>query len=287
MELLSPQSMLNAVGLSGQSRGISPTLQRGSTGVAGLTSQEEAKARAWLGTRKPTETDQAIHHSLTSQLGVSVNVKREWRYPESKPPYQVTTSAGVLAQSTDNVRLAIGKVEFASVPPSHEEAELMVSQLQQALARRASSEDAAEVGFDSYVHCLRRHPLDVAQAAVMELANEPRPGNAAAWFPTLPELEGVCRKYGRDREAMLEALRGWREPSPEAVEVRRLEQEWKALRQRASELSMKAGPGPATDTGPRGERLAAAREAEQQSIKAREAFLVAEKTTQHHNANSF
>jgi hypothetical protein len=192
-----------------------------------------------------------------------------------------------LAQSTDNVRLAIGKVEFASVPPSHEEAELMVSQLQQALARRASSEDAAEVGFDAYVHCLRRHPLDVAQVAVMELANEPRPGNVAAWFPTLPELEGVCRKYGGDREAMLDALRGWREPSPKAVEVRRLEQEWKALRQRASELNMKVGPGPATDTGARGERLAAAREAEQQSMKAREAFLAAEKATQHHNANSF
>jgi hypothetical protein len=287
MERLSAQSLLKSVGASGQTPITALTPRHGLTPSGGLTSQEQAKARAWLATRKPTETDQAIRHSLTSQLGVSVNVKREWRYPEGKPPYQVTISAGILAQSTDNVRLAIGKVEFASVPPSHEEAELMVSQLQQALARRASSEDAAEVGFDAYVHCLRRHPLDVAQAAVMELANEPRPGNAAAWFPTLPELEGVCRKYGGDREAMLDALRGWREPSPEAVEVRRLEQEWKDLRQRASELNMKVGPGPATDTGPRGERLAAAREAEQQSMKAREAFLAAEKTTQHHNANNF
>jgi hypothetical protein len=280
MERLSPQSMLNAVGLSGETQNTSPTPQRGSTREVGLTSQEAEKARAWLGTRKPAETDQAIRHSLTSQLGVSVNVNREWRYPEGKPPYQVTTSAGIQAQSRANVLAAIGKVEFASVPPSHEEAELMVSQLQQVLARRASSEEAAEVGFDAYVHCLRRHPLDVAQAAVMELANEPRVGNAAAWFPTLPELEGVCRKYGGDREAMLEGLRGWRAPKPELVEVRRLEQEWKALRQRASDLNMKVGPGPATDTGARGERLAAAYEAEQKSMAAREAYLAAEKALQ-------
>lgn len=280
MERLSPQSILNAVGLSGETQNTSLTPQRGSTRGVGLTSQEAAKARAWLGTRKPAETDQAIRHSLTSQLGVSVNVNREWRYPEGKPPYQVTTSAGIQAQSLDNVRVAIGKVEFASVPPSHEESELMVSQLQQVLARRASSEEAAEVGFDAYVHCLRRHPLDVAQAAVMELANEPRVGNAAAWFPTLPELEGVCRKYGGDREAMLEGLRGWSEPKPEMVEVRRLEQEWKALRQRASDLNMKVGPGPATDTGARGERLSAAHEAEQKSMAAREAYLAAEKALQ-------
>lgn len=153
----------------------------------------------------------------------------------------------------------------------------MVSQLQQVLARRASSEEAAEVGFDAYVHCLLRHPLDVARAAVMELANEPRTGNAAAWFPTLPELEGVCRKHGGDREAMLDGLRGWREPSPEVVEVCRLEQEWKALRQQATDLNTKVGPGPATDIGARGERLAAAYEAEQKAIAAREAYLTAVK----------
>lgn len=156
----------------------------------------------------------------------------------------------------------------------------MVSQMQQALARRASSEDAAEVGFDAYVHCLRRHPLDVAQAAVMEMANEPRPGNAAAWFPTLPELEGVCRKYGGDRAAMLDGLRGWHEPKPELVEVRRLEREWKSLQRRASELGLRAGPGPATDTGIRGENLAAAHEAGQKAVAARGAYLAAEKALQ-------
>jgi hypothetical protein len=186
MERLSAQSLLKSVGASGQTPITALTPRHGLTPNGGLTSQEQAKARAWLGTRKPAETDQAIRHSLTSQLGVSVNVKREWRYPEGKPPYQVTTSAGILAQSTDNVRLAIGKVEFASVPPSHEEAELMVSQLQQALARRASSEDAAEVGFDAYVHCLRRHPLDVAQAAVMELAKVGLPLPSTPVLTTAP-----------------------------------------------------------------------------------------------------
>lgn len=276
MERLSTDSLLKSVGVSGLTASA-PTQPHGSTKSVGLTSGDQTAARAWLASRKPAETDQAIRQSLTSQLGVSVNVNREWRYPEGKPPYQVTTSAGILAQSRENVRTAIGKVEFASVGPTQEQAETMIAQLNQALAQRPTTEDEAEVRLDVYVHCLRRHPLDVAQAAVMELANEPRPGNATAWFPTLPELEGVCRKYGGDREAMLEGLRGWHEPTPEFVEVRRLEAEWKRLRQHASELNMKVGPGPATDTGARGDRLAAANEAEQKSLEAREAYLTAEK----------
>lgn len=275
MERLSPQSMLNAVGQSGQSPGSFLMPQHGSTGVVGLTRREEADARRWLATKTPAQADAAIRHSLTSQLGVDVSVKREWRYPEDRPAYLVAITAGVSVQSTENVPLAISKLEAAMIPPTHEEAELMVSQLQQALGRRSSSEEASEIGLDLYVSILRRHPVDVAQAAVLELATEPRPGNAVGWFPTAPELEGVCRRYGQDRQAMLTALRGYKAPHPKAQEIDRLERVWRDLREETNALWFKIGPGPSVDTGERGARIEAHRVALEAESAARNAWVEA------------
>jgi len=277
MERLSPQSVLNAAGLNGQTPDTSLTPQRGSTGVAGLTSQEAAQARTWLASKTPAQVDEAIRRSLTSQLGVDVSVKREWRYPEDRPAYMVAITAGVTALSPENIPLAIAKLEAAMTPPTHETAELMVSQLQQALGRRSSSEEASEVGLDLYVSILRRHPLDVAQAAVLELATEPRPGNATAWFPTAPELEGVCRRYAQDRQAILAGLKGYRPPNPKQVQVDRLRDVWRDLAEKATALGHKVGPGPSQDTGERGERIAAWNEAVEASGAAKLAWLDAEK----------
>lgn len=277
MERLSPQSMLNAVGLSGQTPDLSPTPQRGSTGGGGLTSQDQTAARKWLDGKSPALVDETIRLSLTSTLGVSVNVRREWRYPEDRPAYLTAITAGVMALSTENIPLAIAKLEAAMTPPTHEEAELMVSQLQQALSRRSSSDAASEVGLDLYVSILRRHPVDVAQAAVMELATEPREDNRTAWFPTAPELEGVCRRYGQDRTAMLNGLKSYRPPNPRQAEIDRLHGVWRSLAAKATELGHKVGPGPAQDEGPRGERIAAHDAAIAEATEAKQAWLEASK----------
>ncbi len=153
----------------------------------------------------------------------------------------------------------------------------MVSQLQQALSRRSSSEEASEVGLDLYVSVLRRHPLDVAQAAVLELATEPREGNKTAWFPTAPELEGVCRRYAQDRQAMLTGLKGYRAPDPRHIEVGRLHDVWRSLSIEATALGHKVGPGPAQDTGERGERITAWSEAVEKAAAAKMEWLAAEK----------
>lgn len=277
MERLSPQSMLNAIGQSGQTSGSSLMPQLGLTGAVGLTSQEESTARAWLASKTPVQVDEAIRHSLISQLGVSVNVKREWRYPEDRPAYMVAITAGVTALSKDNIPQAMAKLEAALTPPTHETAELMVSQLQQALGRRSSSEEASEVGLDLYVSILRRHPVDVAKAAVLELATEPRPGNATAWFPTAPELEGVCRRYAQDRTAMLDGLKCYREPDPRQIEISRLHGVWRALAIEATALGHKVGPGPAKDEGERGERIAAWDAAVTKAGEAKQAWLTAQR----------
>lgn len=159
------------------------------------------------------------------------------------------------------------------VPPTVDEAELMVSQLQQALARRSSSEEASEVGLDLYVSILRRHPVDVAQAAVLKLATEPRTANGTAWFPTAPELEGLCRGYGQERAAMLAGLRAHRPPDARQIEAARLDDAWRALALRATELGHKVGPGPAQDIGARGERIAAHDEAVEAAAAAKRAWL--------------
>ena len=240
-------------------------------------SRSPDEARAWLAAHTPEEVDETIRHSLMSALGVELKTHHEWRFPENKPPYRVSTWAGVTAPSKANVDRAIARVTAMSTPPSREQAEDLIVQLQAGTARRANSDAIAEVGFDLYTHALMRHPFDVAREAVRGLVVEPKGGTA--WFPTVAELEGECRRLGSDRAAILGGLQAWREPDPAAVQVARLESVWRELRLKATELSNKVGPGPATDEGPRGERIRLADAAVAEATAAREAWVTAREKT--------
>lgn len=275
MTPLSATSTIKSAVLSG-TVGSDLTPRHGSTVSAGTTSADQDRSRAWLARHTPAEVDAKIIHSLTSELNVSVSVNREWRFPENKPPYQLATTAGISAPSKANVARAITKVELALTPPTHEDAELMVAQLQAALARRSSSQAASEVGYDMYVSCLRRHPADVVRATVAALALGPRKDGSVGWFPTLPELEGELRKRSADRMALLAGLRNWREPDPGAARVAALKAEWRRLQAVATDLSLKVGPGPAQDTGERGERIEKERVAQEAASAAKQAWLDAD-----------
>lgn len=263
--------LLNRVAGASSSTGLQP----GERGF--VTASQEAAARQWLGSKTPAEVDQAILRSLTSELNVSVNVKREYRFPENRPAYQVATSAGISALSRGEVQAAIRKVETAMTPASHEQCETMVAQLQAALARRNTSEAASEIGFDLYVACLRMHPADVSAAAVRSLATEPREKGATAWFPTVPELEGECRALEAQRKAILGGLLAWQPVDPRAADVERLRLEWLDLSEAARVLNNKVGPGPATDTGPRGERIEAANAAQAMADAAKRKWIDAQR----------
>ena len=162
-------------------------------------------------------------------------------------------------------------------PVLRHEAETMIAQMSVATASRADDDDVSDLKLDMFVRCLMSHPADVAAAAVRRFSVEPRADGGTAWFPTLPELEGACRQLAGDRLSMLQGLRSWSEPNPQAQELDRLRGRYEALREKVREANNKVGPGPASDTGPRGERIAAAKALTDEMIAAREAWVSASK----------
>ena len=254
------------------------TQRPGSTASGGMTTANPDATRAWLVSQRPDTVDAKIRASLTSQLGVVVNVNREWRFPEGRAPYQVATTAGLKELSTENCSAALAKVEAAFTPLDRDHAERMVAQLHAVLARRNGSGETAEIAFDVYVHVLLKHPADIAKAVVETLCTEPRKDGGTAWFPTPPEVEAMCRDLSSDRIALRTALRSWKPIDPAQAEVERLEAVYRRLRSEASALETKIGPGPASDTGARGERIEAARLKAEEAAAAKKAWLEAQKT---------
>jgi len=135
----------------------------------------------------------------------------------------------------------------------------MIAQLTAATAQRSETGAMSEIKLDLYVDCLLRHPADVATAAIRTFAIEPRADGGPSWFPTLSELEGLCRQLSGERMSMVQGLRNWSEPSPVDPEKQRLYDAWQWAVEVARVATRKVGPGPATDTGERGERLEAER----------------------------
>lgn len=276
MKRLSPDSMLKSVGASSNGPNTALTPQAGLTLGGGLTSGTPA-ARDWLEARTPAQVDQELTTSLQSSLAVTLRTTREWRFPEGKPAYSVTTTTGAQGPSRENVDRAISRVEAAMTTVTRRQAETLIAQLTAATATRAQTGAMNEVKLDLFVDCLLRHPADVATAAIRTLATEPRENGGTAWFPTLPELEGLCRQLSGDRLSMLQGLKSWSEPDPQAQELARLRGQYEELREKVREANNKVGPGPASDIGPRGERIAAAKVLADEMMAAHEAWFAATK----------
>lgn len=254
-----------------------------STGSAGvgqvLTNPNSVDtARAWLASKNPQDVDKALAASLQSQLGVSLNVNKEWRFPEAGPAYQVATTTGLTGLSTENHGQALAKIEAAFTPVLREQAETMVSQLHAVLARRGSNADEDEIAFDVYVHVLMQHPADISSAVVRHLCTAPRKDGKTAWFPTPPEIEAMCQNMVTGRLSLRTALRSWRPMTEGQKQEKALYEAYRAKNAIASELETKTGPGPATDTGPRGERIAAANAAREEAQKAKQEWVAFKKT---------
>lgn len=232
-------------------------------------------ARAWLADKAPAEVDRALVASLAQSLEVELLVAREWRFPEGKPPYSVSSTIGVKAPSRANVDRAISRIEMAMTPCSQQDAEDMIGQLSAATAMRTEDDGMSEVRLGLYVNCLMQHPADVAREAIRQFAVEPRKGTA--WFPTLPEVEHACRNLSGDRLSFLFGLKAWKEPDPQVEAVKALERDWRRLSTETTELLKKVGPGPAADEGPRGERIAAWKESEAAATAAREKWAEAKR----------
>lgn len=160
----------------------------------------------------------------------------------------------------------------------------MMAQMDAVLSRRGGRDDgAAGVVMDVFVNVLMSHPADVAVEAVRFFTVEPRKDGATAWFPTPPELEAHCRMLTSERLSLRTALRNWKPADPAQVECDRLELVYRRLRMEASALETKIGPGPATDTGARGERIEAARVASEKASSAKQEWMQAQKAIDHCN----
>lgn len=256
-----------------------PTGASTGNGGAGrqLTANPDA-SRAWLASQRPDTVDARIRASLKSQLGVSVNVKLKWMFPESQKSYQVPTSVGLTGLSTESLSAALAKVDAGFTPLTRDQAEQAMAQMDAVLSRRGGrDDDTATVVMDVFVNVLLSHPADVAVEAVRYFTFEPRKDGGVAWFPTPPELEAHCRVLSADRVALRTALRSWKPVSDAQAEVGRLEGEHRRLRAEASRLETKIGPGPATDTGARGERIEAASLASEKASAAKQAWIEAQK----------
>lgn len=245
----------------------------GSTASGGLTTSKQSEARAWLVRHKPKEVDEKTIALLESSLGVEVKIRWEARFPQGGGYYPVPIKAGMMGLSKDNQAEVISKIENSMTPLDRDSAEKLIAQMDSVLPRQNKGSSGSELAADIYVNVLMQHPADVSMEVVRQFIMEPK--DAKSWFPTPSEIEGECRKLSDPRRTMLYAAKSWREPTEAEKLEKELNDDYTAKNIEYQRLSNKVGPGPAVDTGPRGEWIAAAYAAECVAGAAREKWIAA------------
>ena len=233
-----------------------------------LTTQAEQR----LATQRPDQTDAGLLRWLGSLLGKEVLAETRMMFPEGgRPRHEVVGYR--MDGLTDAVRdKAIETVSLAMTRTPLDKAQELIVMLHTATASRAEDEVGLSVKMNVYASALTDLPLDVAIQTVTDLSK------SSKWFPTLSELVDYGRALANPREALLVSLKRWKPIDPAQAEVERLEAVYRRLRSESSALETKIGPGPASDTGARGERIEAARLKAEEAAAAKKAWLEAQKT---------
>lgn len=143
------------------------------------------------------------------------------RFPENAPAYSIPLLPVLTIEDRANLPAAIEKVQATMFAPSKKDCAQWIITMEAACAGGNKSLDGAALKMDLYGGALAKFPADVAKAACEELALKPR--DATAWFPTLPELMGVCERLAAPRKMLLAALQTEAARSPASVERERLE----------------------------------------------------------------
>lgn len=179
----------------------------------------------WVLRHTPTEVDKALERWLTSSLRVGVRNKSEMRFPEGAPAYSIPLPPVLTIEDRDKLPAAIAKVQSTMFAPAKHDCEQWIARLEVACAGGQKSLESQNLRLDTYSGAMVKFPADVAKAACEELALKPR--GSAAWFPTLPELMGVCERLAAPRKMLLAALQAEAAKSANQVERERLEAEAK------------------------------------------------------------
>lgn len=189
---------------------------------------------------------------------------------EGKPRSEIT--AYRMIGMTEQVRdTAIEKVELAMTRTPFAKAQELIVMLHTSTASRQEDDVGLAVKMNVYASALMDLPLDVAVKTINDLIK------SSKWFPTVSEIIEHGRAMVNPREALLVSLKRWKPTDPAQAECDRLELAYRRLRMEASALETRIGPGPATDDGPRGERIEAARLAAEKASEAKTAWLTAQK----------
>lgn len=198
MQRLSEQSLLNALGESGQKTDSPPTPQPGSTNSAGLMS-----VRAKLMGQSPKETDANLNQWLRSSLNVDPREQVRMTYPVTGGYKREVTGYSFRGLTKENRQQAVEAVSLAMTPLDEGKCEQLVGMLYSVTAHRTDAEVSMNIILTMYSQCLARYPADVAQSAVNYFCHREEHPN---FFPTLSELKSRLDAESLTRRAMLEAL---------------------------------------------------------------------------------
>lgn len=199
MQRLSEQSLISALGDTGQKPSSSLTPQHGSTNSAGLTS-----ARNKLLSQSPEETDRNLVQYFKSCLMVEPREEVSLTYPTTGGYKRTLTGYSFKGLTDDNRSDAERAIRGAMTPATPEQCEEWIGTLYALTAHRTDDGMSLAVILRFYGDTLGRYPADVSQATWdYFLRRKDKPN----FFPTLSELEDHCDKLARPRKMMMENVR--------------------------------------------------------------------------------
>lgn len=188
-------------------------------------------------------------------------------FPEVGPARSVVVGYRMDAMTEEARQKALQAFELSMTRCPVDKAEELVVMLNVSTASRAEDTAGIAVKMAVYAQALSAMPLDVAKETVKHFAENGK------WFPTVSELVAHGKTLINSREAMLCSLKSWKVIPDRQKQENALYEAYRAKNRLASELETKTGPGPATDTGPRGERIAAAKSAREEAQKAKQEWM--------------
>lgn len=186
MERLSPQSMLSAVGLSGQTPDSSPTPQHGSIVEVGPTSRNLPAIRAKLVSQEPEDTDRNLVQWLTSGLKIRPTESVRMTYPTTGGYRREVTGYSFAGLTAENRAEAMGAVNDALTPAEIGTCEGWVSALYAVTSHRTDDVSSMKIILRLYSDTLAQYPADVAKAVTERFMYRAERPN---FFPTLSELK--------------------------------------------------------------------------------------------------
>lgn len=192
-------------------------------------------------------------------------------FPEGGKPRREVSGYRLDGLTEEGRARAVEMVSLAMTKTPLAKAQELVVMLHTATASRAEDEAGLSVKMNVYAMALMELPLDVAIQTVTDLSR------SAKWFPTVSEIAEHGKVLANPREALLVSLKRWKPASPAEIEADRLEAAYSQAMSEATALDRKVGPGPASDTGPRGERIEAARAGREKVNAAKAAWIAAKK----------